>query len=138
MITSQDLKTGFFTGGITPRRQQIGELIGVAVSAVTIGGVMMALNHAWQFGSEAFSGTAGNSYEMITEGVMEGNLPWTMIFIGVFIGVAVNLWASGLPVAIGLYLPFELSASILVGGILRYVSSGKKKLTKEEFYFAPV
>lgn len=125
--TSQDLKTGFLLGA-TPRRQQIGELIGVAVSAVTIGGVMMLLNHAWQFGSEALAAPQATLMKMITEGVMEGNLPWTLIFIGVFIGVAVEFMdVPVLPVAIGLYLPFELSASILVGGILRYVSSGKKK-----------
>lgn len=125
--TSQDLKTGFLMGA-TPRRQQIGELIGVAVSAVTIGGVMMLLNHAWQFGSEALAAPQATLMKMITEGVMEGNLPWTLIFIGVFIGVAVEIMGVPvLPVAIGLYLPFELSASILVGGILRYVSSGKKK-----------
>ena len=125
--TSQDLKTGFLLGA-TPRRQQIGELIGVAVSAVTIGGVMMLLNHAWQFGSEALAAPQATLMKMITEGVMEGNLPWTLIFIGVFIGVAVEfMGVPVLPVAIGLYLPFELSASILVGGILRYVSSGKKK-----------
>lgn len=125
--TSQDLKTGFLLGA-TPRRQQIGELIGVAVSAVTIGGVMMLLNHAWQFGSEALAAPQATLMKMITEGVMEGNLPWTLIFIGVFIGVAVEIMGVPvLPVAIGLYLPFELSASILVGGILRYVSSGKKK-----------
>ena len=125
--TSQDLKTGFLLGA-TPRRQQIGELIGVAVSAVTIGGVMMLLNQAWQFGSEALAAPQATLMKMITEGVMEGNLPWTLIFIGVFIGVAVEI--MGVPVltvAIGLYLPFELSASILVGGILRYVSSRKKK-----------
>lgn len=125
--TSQDLKTGFLLGA-TPRRQQIGELIGVAVSAVTSGGVMMLLNHAWQFGSEALAAPQATLMKMITEGVMEGNLPWTLIFIGVFIGVAVEIMGVPvLPVAIGLYLPFELSASILVGGILRYVSSGKKK-----------
>lgn len=125
--TSQDLKTGFLLGA-TPRRQQIGELIGVVVSAVTIGGVMMLLNQAWQFGSEALAAPQATLMKMITEGVMEGNLPWTLIFIGVFIGVAVEIMGVPvLPVAIGLYLPFELSASILVGGILRYVSSGKKK-----------
>lgn len=125
--TSQDLKTGFLLGA-TPRRQQIGELIGVAVSAVTIGGVMMLLNQAWQFGSEALAAPQATLMKMITEGVMEGNLPWTLIFIGVFIGVAVEIMGVPvLPVAIGLYLPFELSASILVGGILRYVSLRKKK-----------
>lgn len=125
--TSQDLKTGFLLGA-TPRRQQIGELIGVVVSAVTIGGVMMLLNQAWQFGSEALAAPQATLMKMITEGVMEGNLPWTLIFIGVFIGVTVEIMGVPvLPVAIGLYLPFELSASILVGGILRYVSSRKKK-----------
>lgn len=125
--TSQDLKTGFLLGA-TPKRQQIGELIGVVVSAVTIGGVMMLLNQAWQFGSEALAAPQATLMKMITEGVMEGNLPWTLIFIGVFIGVAVEIMGVPvLPVAIGLYLPFELSASILVGGILRYVSSRKKK-----------
>lgn len=125
--TSQDLKTGFLLGA-TPRRQQIGELIGVVVSAVTIGGVMMLLNQAWQFGSEALAAPQATLMKMITEGVMEGNLPWTLIFIGVFIGVAVEIMGVPvLPVAIGLYLPFELSASILAGGILRYVSSRKKK-----------
>ena len=125
--TSQDLKTGFLLGA-TPRRQQIGELIGVVVSAVTIGGLMMLLNQAWQFGSEALAAPQATLMKMITEGVMEGNLPWTLIFIGVFIGVAVEIMGVPvLPVAIGLYLPFELSASILVGGILRYVSSRKKK-----------
>ena len=89
---------------------------------------MMLLNHAWQFGSEALAAPQATLMKMITEGVMEGNLPWTLIFIGVFIGVAVEIMGVPvLPVAIGLYLPFELSASILVGGILRYVSSGKKK-----------
>ena len=100
--TSQDLKTGFLLGA-TPRRQQIGELIGVAVSAVTIGGVMMLLNHAWQFGSEALAAPQATLMKMITEGVMEGNLPWTLIFIGVFIGVAVEF--MGVPV-----LPVTVSA----------------------------
>ena len=91
-------------------------------------GVMMLLNQAWQFGSEALAAPQATLMKMITEGVMEGNLPWTLIFIGVFIGVAVEIMGVPvLPVAIGLYLPFELSASILVGGILRYVSSRKKK-----------
>lgn len=109
----------------------------MAVSAVTIGGVMMLLNHAWQFGSEALAAPQATLMKMITEGVMEGNLPWTLIFIGVFIGVAVEIMGVPvLPVAIGLYLPFELSASILVGGILRYVSFWeKRKMPKEEFYF---
>ena len=48
--TSQDLKTGYIVGA-TPYKQQIGELIGVAVSAVTVGGVLYLLNAAWGYGS---------------------------------------------------------------------------------------
>lgn len=129
--TSQDLKTGFLLGA-TPRRQQIGELIGAVVSAFTIGGVLLLLNHAWTFGSEALSAPQATLMKMITEGVMNGNLPWTLVFIGVFIGVAIEiLGIPVLPVAIGLYLPLELSATIMVGGIIRWFveknSSGNEK-----------
>lgn len=118
--TSQDLKTGFLLGA-TPRRQQIGELIGAVVSAITIGGVLTLLNHAWAFGSEALSAPQATLMKMITEGVMNGNLPWALVFIGVFIGVAIEiLGIPVLPVAIGLYLPLELSATIMVGGIIRW------------------
>lgn len=118
--TSQDLKTGFLLGA-TPRRQQIGELIGAVVSAITIGGVLLLLNHAWTFGSEALSAPQATLMKMITEGVMNGNLPWALVFIGVFIGVAIEiLGIPVLPVAIGLYLPLELSATIMVGGIIRW------------------
>ena len=129
--TSQDLKTGFLLGA-TPRRQQIGELIGAVVSAFTIGGVLLLLNHAWTFGSEALSAPQATLMKMITEGVMNGNLPWALVFIGVFIGVAIEiLGIPVLPVAIGLYLPLELSATIMVGGIIRWFveknSSGNEK-----------
>lgn len=60
--------------------------------------------------------------KMIVEGVMGGNLPWTLVFIGVFIAIMVELLSIPvLPFAIGLYLPIELSACIMVGGILRLV-----------------
>ena len=49
--TSQDLKTGYLLGA-TPKKQQIGELIGVTASSLVIGGVLYLLNAAWGFGSE--------------------------------------------------------------------------------------
>ena len=61
--------------------------------------------------------------KMITEGVMDGNLPWSLVFIGVFIAVVVEiLQIPVLPVAIGLYLPLELSSTIMLGGAVRYLS----------------
>lgn len=121
--TSQDLKTGYLLGA-TPRRQQLGELIGAAVSAVTIGGVMLLLDSAWGFGSTELSAPQATLMKMIVEGVMDGNLPWTLVWIGVFIAVVIEIFGIPvLPVAIGLYLPLKLSVPIMAGGLVRYVVS---------------
>ena len=87
--SSQDLKTGFLLGA-TPRRQQIGELIGALVSAFTIGGVMLLLNSAWGFGSAELSAPQATLMKMIIEGVMNDNLPWSLVFIGIFIAVSIT------------------------------------------------
>lgn len=124
--TSQDLKTGYILGA-TPKKQQIGELIGTAVSAVTIGGVLMLLNSAWKFGSEQLSAPQASLMKMIIEGVMDGNLPWALVFIGVFIALVIEiLGIPVLPVAIGLYLPLELSSTIIIGGIIRWFADKKQ------------
>ena len=77
--TSQDLKTGYILGA-TPKKQQIGELIGAVISALTIGGVLILLDSAWGFGTEALSAPQATLMRMIVEGVMDGNLPWTLVF----------------------------------------------------------
>ena len=129
---SQDLKTGFLLGA-TPAKQQIGELIGAVVAAVTIGGVLMLLNNAWGFGTKELAAPQATLMKMIVEGVMEENLPWTLLFIGVFIAVVVDiLGISVLPVAIGLYLPLELSSTIMIGGILRWVVDKKNGADDKE------
>lgn len=126
--TSQDLKTGFLLGA-TPRRQQIGEIIGTVFSAVAIGGVLYLLDAAWGFGSQELSAPQATLMKLIVEGVMEGNLPWTLVFIGVFIAVVVEiLGVPVLPVAIGLYLPFSLTVCIMLGGIVRFLINKKDKL----------
>ena len=48
---SQDLKTGYLLGA-TPKKQQIGEMIGVIAAAFAIGGVLYLLDAAWGFGTE--------------------------------------------------------------------------------------
>lgn len=128
--TSQDLKTGYILGA-TPKKQQIGELIGAVISALTIGGVLILLDSAWGFGTEALSAPQATLMRMIVEGVMDGNLPWTLVFIGVFLAIVVEiLGVAVLPVAIGLYLPLELSATIMIGGLIRYFVD--KKRTSED------
>lgn len=118
--TSQDLKTGFILGA-TPKKQQIGEIIGSVVSAFAIGGVLLLLDNAWGFGTPELSAPQATLMKMIVEGVMNGNLPWSLVFIGVFAGLVIEaLGIPVLPVAIGLYLPLELSSTIMAGGIIRY------------------
>lgn len=118
---SQDLKTGYILGA-TPVKQQYGELIGAVVSAVTIGFVLYLLNSAWGFGTAELAAPQATLMKMIVEGVMGGNLPWALVFIGVFIAIMIELLSIPvLPFAIGLYLPIELSACIMVGGVLRLI-----------------
>ncbi len=119
--TSQDLKTGFIVGA-TPKKQQIGELIGVVVSAAAIGGVLYLLNEAWGYGTEQIPATQATMMKILVEGIMDANLPWALILIGVFIAVTVEiLKIPVMPFAVGMYLPFSLSAGIMAGGIIRYI-----------------
>ena len=133
--TSQDLKTGYILGA-TPRKQQTGELIGVIASALAIGGTLYLLDSAWGFGSDELGAPQATLMKLIVEGVMGGDLPWVLVFIGVFIAVAVELIGIPvLPFAIGVYLPVQLNACIMVGGLIRLALDkikGKKAEHKEE------
>ena len=117
--TSQDLKTGYLLGS-TPKKQQIGEVIGVVAAALAIGATLYLLDQAWGFGSEQLAAPQATLMKMIIEGVMESNLPWNLVFIGVFIAVVVEVVGIPvLPFAIGIYLPVQLNACIMVGGLVR-------------------
>ncbi|SOC01721.1 OPT family oligopeptide transporter [Pseudobutyrivibrio ruminis] len=129
--TSQDLKTGYILGA-TPKKQQYGEIMGTIAAALAIGGVMILLNSAYGFGTDALAAPQATMMKMIIEGVMNGNLPWALIFIGAFISIAVEILGIGaLPVAIGLYLPLELSSTIMLGGLVRLFTD-KKRAAKNE------
>ncbi len=119
--TSQDLKTGYLLGA-TPKKQQIGEIIGVIASALAIGATLYLLDSAWGFDSEELSAPQATMMKMVIEGIMGGNLPWGLILIGVFIAIVAEV--VGIPVlafAIGVYLPVQLNACIMIGGIIRWV-----------------
>lgn len=118
--TSQDLKTGYILGA-TPRKQQIGEVIGVVSSSLAIGVTLYLLDTAWGFGSRELGAPQATLMKLITEGVMNATLPWTLVLVGVFISIFVELTGVPvLPVAIGIYLPVHLNACIMVGGVIRY------------------
>jgi putative OPT family oligopeptide transporter len=127
---SQDLKTGYLVGA-TPKKQQIGELIGVVASGLVIGYVLVLLNKAWGFGSSELPAPQATLMRLVIEGVMNGNLPWALVFMGVGIGIVVELLGIQiLPFAVGLYLPIHLSTPIMIGGLLRGILDRKKASKK--------
>ena len=125
--TSQDLKTGSIVGA-TPAKQQVGELIGVVASGFAIAGVMSLLNKAWGFGSAEIPAPQATLMKMIVEGIMDAKLPWVLVFMGVFLALALEvLRVPVMPFAIGLYLPIYLSCGIMVGGVVRLFLDKKKE-----------
>ncbi len=130
--TSQDLKTGFLLGA-TPKKQQVGEVIGVVAAAFAIGGTLYLLDAAWGFGSDQLAAPQATLMKIIIEGVMGGNLPWGLVFIGACIAIVVEvIGIPVLPFAIGVYLPVQLNACIMVGGLLRLLVDKIKRPEEEK------
>ena len=129
--TSQDLKTGYLLGA-TPKTHQIGELIGVVASGLAIGGVLYLLDAAWGYGGAEVPAPQAGLMKMIVEGIMGGNLPWTLVFIGVFLAIGMEiLRIPVMPFAIGLYLPIYLNATIMIGGVVRMLMDGRKNVDEK-------
>ena len=124
--TSQDLKTGYLLGA-TPKKQQMGEMLGFVVSGLAIGGVLYLLNAAWGYGTAEIPAPQAQLMKMIVEGIMGGNLPWGLVFIGVFLAICLEiLRIPVMPFAIGLYLPIYLNATIMIGGVVRGLLDRRK------------
>ncbi|HKJ68626.1 MAG TPA: oligopeptide transporter, OPT family [bacterium] len=119
--TSQDLKTGFILGA-TPSRQQIGELIGVVTSAGFVCLTILLLDQSFGVGSAELPAPQGVLMQLVIDGVLDQNLPWTLIFIGIGIGLIAMLFrVPVLAFAVGVYLPLSTMAPIFLGGFLRYL-----------------
>ncbi len=119
--TSQDLKTGFLVGA-TPRRQQIGELVGVLTSAVFVCLTVLLLDKAYEFGSSELPAPQATLMKVVIEGVLDAELPWVLVGIGVGIAVAAELMRlPSLPLAVGVYLPVSTMATVFAGGLLRWL-----------------
>lgn len=134
----QDLKAGHILGA-TPYRQQIMQMVGVTAAALTIPLVLDLLNTAYGFGPQteanpdALAAPQATLMESVARGVFSGDLPWTMIYIGMGVGVLIiiadQIQAARksdfripiLAVAVGLYLPFELDSAIMLGGLIAWL-----------------
>lgn len=150
----QDLKAGHILGA-TPQKQQIMQMVGVVSAALVMPLVLQLLLTAYGFGPpteahpDSLQAPQATLMESVARGVFSGDLPWTMVYIGMAIAVIVILLdqyqeARGsdfripvLAVAVGIYLPFELDSAIMLGGVIAwlvswYQSSNRSKVSDFE------
>ncbi len=121
--TSQDLKTGFILGA-TPYKQQVGELIGVITSAGVVCLVVMLLHGtvAGGLGGPELPAPQSVLMKLVIDGVLDRNLPWALILIGIGIGtVASFVKIPVLAFAVGVYLPLYTMGAVFLGGLLRWL-----------------
>jgi putative OPT family oligopeptide transporter len=130
--TAQSLKTTYVIGG-TPKNVQIGMYLGIVAAAAVAGAVVLMLNNTYGIGSKDVAAPQATLMSMVIKGVLTGQLPWALVFVGVTIAVFCELAGLPiLPVALGIYLPIHLNAAILVGGIVRVLVEKKFKKNEEQ------
>jgi putative OPT family oligopeptide transporter len=118
--TSQDLKTGYIVGA-TPLYQQLGLMIGVAASALSIGFTTLYLHRVFGIGSQAIAAPQATLMATIIKGLLDQSLPWGLVLVGVFISVTLELCGvRSLSFAVGSYLPIATTAPIFAGGLVRW------------------
>ncbi|PKK85559.1 MAG: oligopeptide transporter, OPT family [Thermoplasmata archaeon HGW-Thermoplasmata-1] len=124
----QDLSTGHFLGA-TPKKQQISEIVGVIPAALVLGLVLKVLDKAYTIGSPSLPAPQAGMMASVIEGIMGGTMVWPYILAGAVIAIILILLNLPImPVAVGIYLPFYLSAPIMLGGLVRYTV--EKKMDK--------
>jgi len=130
---SQDLKTGWLVGA-TPARQQLGQLIGAAFACWAVAATVHLLGTAYEFGSREIPAPQATLMKTIIEGVLSGNLPWSLVLTGAGLSLGAMLCGvSGLAFAIGVYLPLATMAPLYVGGCMRALADrGRAQRTEGE------
>jgi putative OPT family oligopeptide transporter len=117
--TSQDLKTGYLVGA-TPLYQQIGLIIGVLASAAVIGVTTIYMHQVFGIGSKDVPAPQATLMATIIQGLLNQNLPWGLVLVGVFVSVTLELCGiHSLSFAVGSYLPIATTAPIFAGGLVR-------------------
>jgi putative OPT family oligopeptide transporter len=134
----QDLKAGRIVGA-TPYKQQIMQILGAVVAAFVMAPVLTLLLEAYGIGGaptaqhpNPLSAPQATLMAAVAGGVFGDGLPWNMVAIGValaavVIAIDVQLERRGsdfrmpvLAVAVGIYLPLELSVPIVIGGLIAH------------------
>ncbi len=129
--TSQDLKTGFLLGA-TPKKQQLGELLGVLTSATFVCLVVGLLHRSYGFGTPELPAPQATLMKVVIEGVLQQSLPYVFVGIGVAIALVVEaLRLPSLPFAVGVYLPVTTMVPVFLGGLLKAFME-KRAASKED------
>lgn len=130
--TSQDLKTGYLLGA-TPKRQQIGELVGVLTSATFVCLSVLLLAETFGFGGKELPAPQATLMKLVIDGVLDQSLPWGLVAIGAGIAIACELFRiPSLPFAVGVYLPVSTMTPLFLGGMLRFWLERKSKTDMEK------
>ncbi len=139
----QDLKTGYIVGA-TPWKQQIMQIIGVLSASVVLGVVLDILHTAYTIGSPSLSAPQATLMKSVADGVFKGNLPWDFVYFGAAIAVIIILLdirqdkrgsefrIPVLAVAVGIYLPIELTVPIFIGGMINHLAKNTGTSTSSE------
>ncbi len=117
----QDLKVGHILGG-TPWRMQVGEIIGVIAASLVLIWPMIAMDKVYVIGSEQLPAPQAGLMALMAKGIVGGEMAWPLVIAGMFFALALILIKSPSPmlIAVGMYLPFNATAAIFVGGLIKY------------------
>ncbi len=132
--TSQDLKTGFLVGA-TPKRMQLGEMLGVLAAATVMGGVLVVLNESYGIGTaDGLPAPQATLMGLVIDGVLEASLPWGFVLVGIALAAVAEFVfkVPSLAFAVGLYLPVSLMTPIFVGGLMRLGLARRRRREEPE------
>ena len=124
-----DLKIGYWIGS-TPRKQEGWKFLGVAVSAVTVCGVMLVLNRTYGFtGDGALVAPQANAMAAVIQPLFSGGgAPWLLYGIGAALAIVLTLCKiPALPFALGMFIPIDLNLPLVVGGAIAWYVGSRSK-----------
>ena len=124
-----DLKIGYWLGS-TPKKQEQWKFAGTLVSAATVGGVLLLLNEVYGFsGEDALVAPQANAMANVIEPIMMGgDTPWILYGVGVVLALLLNwLGVPALAFCLGMFIPMDLNAPLLVGGAIAWFVSTRSK-----------
>ncbi len=131
----QDLKIGQLLGG-TPWKMEVGEMIGVIFASLILVFPIMLLHQANGIGSDALPAPQAGLMAMISKGIIGGEMAWPLVIAGMFFAIALILLKAPSPmlIAVGMYLPFNTTFAIFIGGLIKYAVDkiSEKKIDSEE------